>query len=114
MTAAAPDHAAFRRNRLNAENVIDSNSVERANKAKNRLPLFRGALWANRACASPRWSAHRALQIARTKPLALKTKESILLSAIWLFRPNAAWSMQTFVGPPTNVRMDFVCLDFFE
>ena len=39
----ALDHAAFRRNRLNAENVIDSKR-ESAIYAKNRFPLFRIAL----------------------------------------------------------------------
>jgi squalene synthase HpnD len=34
-----PDHAAFRRNRLNAENVIDSKSIERASSEKP-VPTF--------------------------------------------------------------------------
>jgi squalene synthase HpnD len=44
-----PDHAAFRRNRLNAENVIDSKSIERASSEKP-VPTF----FASRALAHSR------------------------------------------------------------
>jgi len=67
------DHAAFERGRSNADNVIDSKSLERAAR-ENRFPLFRNRALARFPLKPKRFSDKKSRQI--------KMLEQILIAKV--------------------------------